>query len=527
MSDSTHSRWKDLVYLCLKHHDHLEPFDIPDKEFSSVSEGELIPLASSHHVYYDDNRLSVCLSSAMLARFVKEELTFEGDDEPSDDEVRECLGARFSALLFSMFSQLGVHFPTFPIDITDEFERLAPSKAHIPPRPPSPDSDAPLDSDASLRELYAVYVSDLVVLEGSTPGGDWAHFRCAASQLQGYIEDMSSIMPCQRSRQMAPMCFAHPAIFECLGSHGFEKMTSLDVLLWKLEGFLGRKAHEFFGVQETSAWLERIRKTHPALVEELIPHRFTLSKIAEVLRMLLEEGIPIIDMVSILETIGEKALECYDTPFIVEAVRLVTRRRWLSQLTAPREPLMVATLAPDVEDWFHERQYERAVAGDLAVNTVEGKRLLDMLKGYVFLFDRSLRPILLVSQPIRRYIWEYMSPYMPEIMVFSFVEFGAADYKVIQQVHFPSVDFEDFVHSLATEGDLSKSTEDDLPAAYAERSDFVPRHPGPPGHEPSSHSSFSESEPDDEEPVGRGLLGRARRRVRRLGQQILKRIEEN
>jgi flagellar biosynthesis component FlhA len=381
-----------------------------------------------------------------------------------------------------------------------------------------------LDDDASLRELYAVYVSDLAVLEGSTAGGDWVYFRCAASQLQGHVEDMSGVMPCQRSRQMVPVCFVEPAIAERLEASGFEKLTALDVLLWRLEGFLGLKAHEFFGVQETSAWLERIRKTHPALVEELIPHRFTLSKIAEVLRMLLEEGIPIIDMVSVLETIGEKALECYDTPFLVEAIRLVTRRRWLSQLAAPREPLMVATLAPDVEHWFHERQYDRDVAGELAVNTVEGKRLLDMLKGYVFLFDRSLRPILLVSQPIRRYVWEYMSPYMPEIMVFSFVEFGAADYKVIQQVHFPEVDFEDFVHSLATEDDLSQSTEDDLPAAYAQRPDFVPRHPGP---EPSFHSSFPESEPDDEEPVGRGLLGRARRRVRRLGQQILKRIEEN
>jgi len=69
------------------------------------------------------------------------------------------------------------------------------------------------------------------------------------------------------------------------------------------------KAHsaELLGRQDVQSMLDRLRESHPALVEEVVPSRLSLGVVHRVLQRLLRERVPIRDMVTILEALADHA----------------------------------------------------------------------------------------------------------------------------------------------------------------------------------------------------------------------------
>ncbi|MCP2937873.1 FHIPEP family type III secretion protein, partial [Salmonella enterica subsp. enterica serovar Typhimurium] len=60
-------------------------------------------------------------------------------------------------------------------------------------------------------------------------------------------------------------------------------------------------AAELFGRQEAQALLEHVGREQPKLVEDLVPKALPLAVVQRVLQSLLEEGVAIRDMRSIVE----------------------------------------------------------------------------------------------------------------------------------------------------------------------------------------------------------------------------------
>ncbi len=98
------------------------------------------------------------------------------------------------------------------------------------------------------------------------------------------------------------------------------------------------KAHgaDLLGRQDVQVMLDRLAKTHPALVEEVVPARLSLGVVHRVLQRLLRERVPIRDMVTILEALADHADATKDPEVLTEHVR-----RSLSKIIA--EPYMSAT----------------------------------------------------------------------------------------------------------------------------------------------------------------------------------------
>jgi flagellar biosynthesis protein FlhA len=80
-------------------------------------------------------------------------------------------------------------------------------------------------------------------------------------------------------------------------------------------------AAELLGRQDVQQMVEALKRTHPALVEELIPARVTLALLHRVLQRLLRERVPIRDLVSILEALGDAADLTKDPEALTEHVR--------------------------------------------------------------------------------------------------------------------------------------------------------------------------------------------------------------
>ena len=67
--------------------------------------------------------------------------------------------------------------------------------------------------------------------------------------------------------------------------------------------------------------VETLKKSHPALVEEILPAKVSLSLLHRVLQRLLRERIPIRDLVTILEALGDGAETTKDPEALTEIVR--------------------------------------------------------------------------------------------------------------------------------------------------------------------------------------------------------------
>lgn len=67
--------------------------------------------------------------------------------------------------------------------------------------------------------------------------------------------------------------------------------------------------------------VEAIRRTHPALIEDLVPGKVPLGLLHRVLQRLLRERLPIRDVVTILEALGDAVEQTKDPEILTEHVR--------------------------------------------------------------------------------------------------------------------------------------------------------------------------------------------------------------
>jgi flagellar biosynthesis component FlhA len=72
-------------------------------------------------------------------------------------------------------------------------------------------------------------------------------------------------------------------------------------LVESLADVLIARAHDFMGLQEAQLLLDELSKVAPASVQQVVPKMVSLATLSEILRRLVEEGVSVRDLASILE----------------------------------------------------------------------------------------------------------------------------------------------------------------------------------------------------------------------------------
>ena len=88
---------------------------------------------------------------------------------------------------------------------------------------------------------------------------------------------------------------------------GYTVVDASAVLATHLTEIIRRHAADLLGRQETKALLDQIKQDYPAVVDELLPELLSVGEIQRVLQNLLAEGVPIRNLVVILETLADAA----------------------------------------------------------------------------------------------------------------------------------------------------------------------------------------------------------------------------
>ena len=124
------------------------------------------------------------------------------------------------------------------------------------------------------------------------------------------------------------------------------------VLATHLTEIIKRHAAELLTRAETQKLFDNLKQSNAGLVEEVIPNLLKTGEAQKVLQCLLRERVPIRDLETILETLGDWASKTKDIEILTEYARNALARAICSQYKDPNGTLHCITLDPATEDYL-------------------------------------------------------------------------------------------------------------------------------------------------------------------------------
>ncbi|NQY62333.1 MAG: flagellar biosynthesis protein FlhA [Alteromonadaceae bacterium] len=203
---------------------------------------------------------------------------------------------------------------------------------------------------------------------------------------------------------------------------GYTVVDASTVLATHLSQILTNNAAQLLGHEEVQNLLDLLGKNYPKLVEGLIPDTLTLATVVKVLQNLMNEGVPVRDMRSIVQTLVEYGPKSQDPEILTAAVRITLRKFIVQELVGPELEVPVITLAPELEQMLHKSMQ---MAGDDGAGIEPGlaerlqKSLTDGAQEQELAGDT---PILLTSGILRSVLAKFVKYTIPSLRVLSYQE---------------------------------------------------------------------------------------------------------
>jgi flagellar biosynthesis protein FlhA len=132
-------------------------------------------------------------------------------------------------------------------------------------------------------------------------------------------------------------------------AQGYTVVDASSVIATHMSHLLQSHAHELLGHEEVQQLLNRLGKSAPKLVEDLVPKILPMSVVVKVLQYLLLERVPIRNLRTVCETLAELGPKTQDPTVLVAAVRVALGRSIVQNIGGLREELPVITLDPGLE----------------------------------------------------------------------------------------------------------------------------------------------------------------------------------
>ncbi|MGI5985127.1 MAG: flagellar biosynthesis protein FlhA [Oscillospiraceae bacterium] len=201
---------------------------------------------------------------------------------------------------------------------------------------------------------------------------------------------------------------------------GYTLIDPTSVIITHLSELIKNHAYELLTRQEVKRMLENLKKNNESIVDETVPSAVSVSELQHVLKNLLREGVPILDMEIILETLSDYAPTVKDNDMLTEYVRQALKRTITRKFSSAGQ-LKVITLDGDVEDAII-KSVKRMEGG--AYLTLEPDMIQKIIAGTKEQIDKMRKlvqePIILTSPVVRVYFKKLIDQFYPNITVLSF-----------------------------------------------------------------------------------------------------------
>ena len=213
-----------------------------------------------------------------------------------------------------------------------------------------------------------------------------------------------------------PAIWIDTALREQAQAMGYTVVDAGTVVATHMSHLIQQNAAELLGRQELQQLLDHLGKLAPKLVEGLIPDLLPLTTVQKVMQNLLDEGMHIRDMRSILETLAEHAPKTQDASVFTALVRVALGPAIVQQFYPQAQELQVIGMDKELEYVLGQALQ----AGGSAIEPGLANTLLNETRVATEKQERlGLPTVLLVPGGIRDLLARFLKRALPQLKVIS------------------------------------------------------------------------------------------------------------
>ena len=203
---------------------------------------------------------------------------------------------------------------------------------------------------------------------------------------------------------------------------GYTLIDPTSVIITHLSEIIKRHAHELLTRQEVNTLLENLKKVNAVLVNDLIPSVVQMADLQKVLANLLREGVPIRDLETILETMGDYMPAVKDIDLVTEYVRQALKRS-ITRRFADAGRIKVVTLDAQIENLIMNSVKKMETGSYLSLEPQVIQSIVQTTANELNkVRDLVEHSIVLTSPIVRVYFKKLIDQFIPDVVVLSFNE---------------------------------------------------------------------------------------------------------
>jgi len=250
--------------------------------------------------------------------------------------------------------------------------------------------------------------------------------RLLAMRSVAVVEDLDGV-------QVREPAFNLPAVWvpmyerERAELAGYTVVEPPAVLSTHLQEVLRRNADKILGRQETRKLIDNLKKEYPAVVDELTPELLPTGTVQKVLQNLLREGIPVRDLVSILESLIDYARVTKNVDVLTEYVRHSLSETIARLFQDSKGVINCIVLGPRLEQLITSAlQNQRESSPSLGLSPAIIETIHRELTVSVDAAAKNnYQAIVLSAATVRPYFYRLIHTSFPTVAVLSFTELPA------------------------------------------------------------------------------------------------------
>jgi len=204
----------------------------------------------------------------------------------------------------------------------------------------------------------------------------------------------------------------------------------LEVLGAHASAAIRRRMGGFLGIQETSNLFAKMQRDYPDLVKEML-RVVAPQRVADVLRRLSEEGVPVRNLRDAFEAITDVGGREKDVVLLTEYVRVALKREIADRYSDDERTLHVLLIHPELEDKLRQSVRVAGGASQLAISPELAGRLGNEVRAHLGRQAPGVKPVLLCSLDVRRHLRKLMEVDFFDLPVLSYQEL-APDLRIVQ-----------------------------------------------------------------------------------------------
>ncbi|MBW1900202.1 MAG: flagellar biosynthesis protein FlhA [Deltaproteobacteria bacterium] len=218
-----------------------------------------------------------------------------------------------------------------------------------------------------------------------------------------------------------PAFWIRKAIKEEALAKGYTVVDLSTILITHLSDVIKCNAHELVGRQEVQKLLDNLKSSYPKVVEELVPNLLPLGGVVKVLQNLLREQIPVRDLLTIMESLGDWAPMTKDIDALTEHVRQAMARTITNLYQTDGGEIPIISLAQDVEKTISDSIQKTDQGSFMAMEPNDAQNIMNSLaKRIEHISSLNQQPIILCSAQIRSHFKKFLDRFIPNLVVLSY-----------------------------------------------------------------------------------------------------------